>query len=275
MTNAIIKLESTKQLIWDLPIRVWHWLLTGALIGAAVISLALGEHSSLFPYHSILGLVMGLMVVLRIIWAFVGTRHARLASLAFPPGSLLSYLRGTIHGGAPRFAGHNPGAAYATIAMLVLILVIAGSGVALAQGVKGVKEIHELSVYALLGVAGLHIVGVIAHTIRHREPIALSMIHGKKLAAEGDGIRTSRPLAALLFLAFVGGWAFMLARAYDPTTQSTTIPFTSVTLALGEAEGEDGARHEGAQVRDSKSDQREPTRPSQEDSHEEREDDDD
>ena len=115
MTNAIIKRESTQQRIWDLPIRLWHWILTGSLIAAAVIALALGEHSSLFPYHSILGLVMGLMVVLRLIWGVIGTRHARFASLAFSPGALFSYLRGVAFGGAPRFPGHNPGAAYAAL----------------------------------------------------------------------------------------------------------------------------------------------------------------
>ena len=239
MTNAIIKRESTQQRIWDLPIRLWHWILTGSLIAASVIALALGEHSSLFPYHSILGLVMGLMVILRLLWGVIGTRHARLGSLAFSPGALLSYLRGVAFGGAPRFAGHNPGAAYATIAMLILILVISGTGIALSQGNEGLKELHEISVYALLAVAGAHILGVIAHTVRHHEPIALSMIHGKKIAEPGQAIISSRPVPALLFLALVGGWAFMLARAYDPATQSTTIPFTTFTLQLGEAAGEE------------------------------------
>lgn len=245
MTNAIVRRESTQQRIWDLPIRLWHWILTGSLIAASVIALALGEHSSLFPYHSILGLVMGLMVVLRLIWGVIGTRHARVASLAFGPGALFSYLRGVVFGGAPRFAGHNPGAAYATLAMLILILLICATGIALSQGNEAIKELHEISVYALLAVAGAHVLGVIAHTVRHHEPIALSMIHGRKIAEPDQAISSSRPVAALVFLLLVGGWAFMLARAYDPATQSTTIPFTSFKLQLGEAEGSEKSEREG------------------------------
>ncbi|MCC6229999.1 MAG: cytochrome b/b6 domain-containing protein [Phycisphaerales bacterium] len=271
MSNALIKRESTQQRIWDLPIRLWHWILTGSLIAASVISLAFGEHSSLFPYHSMLGLVMGLMVVLRIFWGVIGTRHARFASLAFGPGALLSYLRGAAFGGAPRFAGHNPGAAYATIAMLILILVICGTGIALSQGNEGIKELHEISVYALLAVAGAHILGVIAHTVRHHEPIALSMIHGKKIAEPDQAITSSRPVPALVFLLLVGGWAFMLARDYDPATQSTSIPFTSFKLQLGEAEGQEegeGNHGEAAQQSGERGS-------SGQNSHEDREDDDD
>lgn len=253
MSNAIIKSEPTMQLIWDLPVRLWHWLLTGSFIAAAVISLAIGEDSSLFPYHSILGLVMVLMVVLRLIWGVIGTRHARLGALAFAPSALLSYLRGVAFGGAPRFAAHNPGAAYATIAMLVLILVIGGTGLALSQGNDRVKELHELGVYALLAVAGAHILGVIAHTLRHREAIALSMIHGRKTASPADAIRSSRPLAALLFLLIVGAWGFGLVRAYDPAAQTTTLPLTGLVLRLGEeaesggepAGRDEAARHKG------------------------------
>lgn len=273
MTTAIIKRESSQQRIWDLPIRLWHWILTGSLIAASIIALALGEHSSLFPYHSILGLVMGLMVILRLLWGVIGTRHARLASLAFSPGSMLSYLRGVALGGAPRFAGHNPGAAYATIAMLILILVISGTGIALSQGNEGVKELHEISVYALMAVAGAHVLGVVAHTVRHHEPIALSMIHGKKIAEPDQAITSSRPVAGLVFLVLVGAWAFMLARAYDPATQSTTIPFTTFRLQLGEAEGEQEGEREGrAGEAEQPSEQRGPRDSS---THKEHEEDDD
>lgn len=245
MSNEIIKRASSQQSIWDLPIRLWHWILTCSLIAASIIALALGEHSSLFPYHSILGLVMGLMVILRLLWGVIGTRHARLGSLAFSPIALLSYLRGVAFGGAPRFAGHNPGAAYATIAMLILIMAICATGIALSQGNEGIKELHEISVYALLAVAGAHILGVIAHTVRHHEPIALSMVHGKKIAEPDQAISSPRPVAALVFLLLVGAWAFLLARNYDSAAQTTTIPFTTFKLQLGEAEGQENGEGEG------------------------------
>lgn len=245
LTSAMIIRESGPQLIWDLPIRLWHWLFAGVLLSASVISLGLGEHSSLFPYHSLLGLIAGFLIVLRLIWGVIGTRHARFGSLPLAPGGLFAYLRGVALGHAPRSPGHNPAAAYATIAMLVLTFAICVSGIALSRGNEGLKEIHEVCVYALLTVAGAHILGLVLHTIRHREPIALAMIHGKKSAGPGEAIGSPRPMAALAFLVLAGAWTILLVRAYDPATRVATIPFTSLRLNLSADEGPEGDGFEG------------------------------
>jgi len=62
------------------------------------------------------------------------------------------------------------------------------------------------------------------------------MVHGRKHAEESAGIRTSRPLAAAVLLLVAGAWATALARAYDPATQSTTIPGLGARLQLGDAD---------------------------------------
>ncbi len=245
MTSAMIIREPGAQLIWDLPIRLWHWLFAGLLLAAGLIAFGLDEHSSLFPYHSLLGLVLGFLIVLRLIWGVIGTRHARFGSLPLAPRALLSYLRGIALGHAPRSSGHNPAAAYATIAMLILTVAICGSGIALSRGYKGLKETHEACVYAIFAVAAAHILGLVLHTIRHREPIALSMIHGKKLAGPEHAIGSSRPMTALAFLMLAGVWTILIVRSYDPATRISTIPFTSFQLNLGDAEGPEGSEFEG------------------------------
>ena len=72
-----------RVLIWDLPTRIFHWLLTIGFFAAAAISLAADDDSSLFSAHMILGIVLGVMVMLRIVWGFVGTQHARFTSFLF------------------------------------------------------------------------------------------------------------------------------------------------------------------------------------------------
>ena len=91
-----------RVLIWDLPTRVFHWLLSGGFIAAAVIALALGEHSPLFPYHAIIGLTIALMVCLRVIWGIAGTRYARFGTFIFGPAAVIEYMKGTLVGGTSR-----------------------------------------------------------------------------------------------------------------------------------------------------------------------------
>ncbi|MBL0928386.1 MAG: cytochrome b/b6 domain-containing protein [Phycisphaerales bacterium] len=225
-------------LIWDLPTRLFHWTLAAGFAAAALIALALGEHSALFPYHAIIGLTLALMVALRAVWGLVGSRYARFGSFAFGPGAVVEYLRGTLLGGGKRHVGHNPGSAYAIFAMLALLAALAATGVMLGRGNEGVKEAHELCAYALLGVVGVHILGVLVHTLRHRENITAGMIHGRKLAEPGEGIGSARPLAAAAFLVITGAWAFGLVRGYDPATRAVRLPLSGVVIHVGEPGGD-------------------------------------
>jgi cytochrome b len=56
------------RLIWDLPTRIFHWVLAGGFFAAAFLALSAGDDSPLFPYHAIIGLVIAMAVVLRVIW---------------------------------------------------------------------------------------------------------------------------------------------------------------------------------------------------------------
>jgi cytochrome b len=229
-----------RTLIWDLPTRLFHWLLSSGFTAAAIISLALGEESPLFPYHAIIGLTIALMVVLRVIWGIVGTRYARFGSFIFGPGAVIEYMKGTLVGGGKRHIGHNPGSALAIFALLALVLALAVTGFMMGQGNEGVKEIHEILAWAAVGVVVVHVLGVALHTIRHRENITASMIHGKKNAEPSDSIKSAKPIVAVVFLVIAGAWAAGLVRNYDPATQTTTLPLFGTLLQLGENENEGG-----------------------------------
>lgn len=234
-----------RVLIWDLPTRLFHWLLSGGFIAAAVISLALGDDSSLFPYHSIIGLTIALMVCLRIIWGVVGTRYAKFGTFTFGPSAVIEYMKGTLVGGGKRYIGHNPGSALAIFALLALVLAMAVTGFLMGQGNESVKEIHEILAWVTVGVVVVHVLGVALHTIRHRENITLSMIDGKKHAESSEGIVSAKPIVAILFLLIAGAWAVALVRNYNPTTQTTTLPIVGTVLQLGENEGGNNAGENG------------------------------
>jgi tellurite resistance protein TehA-like permease len=118
--------------------------------------------------------------------------------------------------------------------MLGLTLGLGVSG-ALMSSNEAFEEVHEVLAYALLAVVIVHVAGVIWHTIRHRENITASMIHGTKEGEAAEGISSIHPLAAVVFLALTAGWAGLLVARYDATTRTVAMPSIGVRLQLGEA----------------------------------------
>ena len=224
-----------RTLIWDLPVRIFHWLLAGGFTAAAIIAFLTEDEGVLFPYHALIGLVLALLVVLRIVWGFVGTRHARLSALLYGPRAVIKYMHGALTGRGERFVAHNPGAAWAVLAMFALILGLAVTGVMLGRGDESIKEIHELLAWSMLVLVGAHLAGVVLYTVRHRENITRSMIDGRAVADPSQGIRTARPFAALLLVGIIGLWAVGLLRAYSPSTRAATIPLVG-TVHLGDSD---------------------------------------
>jgi cytochrome b len=227
-------MKTNAHLIWDLPTRVFHWLLTAGFIAAALIAFLAEGESKLFPCHAIIGLVLTLMVVLRLIWGLLGTRYARFGSFLFGPQAVIIYLKTAFFGGSTRHIGHNPGSAYAIFAMLALALGISVTGIMLSLGNKAFKEAHEVMSYALIAVAVVHVLGVVFHTIRHRENITLSMITGKKECEPSQAIASARPIVAAVFLVVLGAWAYGLTKNYDAAAKTTRLPLIGASLRLGE-----------------------------------------
>jgi cytochrome b len=230
-------------LVWDLPTRLFHLLLACSFAGTFGIAELVDDDSATFVVHMLLGGVMAFMVVLRILWGLFGSRWARFGSFAFGPGAVLEYLRGVIRGSGKHHVGHNPGSSVAIFAMLGLTLGLAITGANMATGGDVMEELHEVFAFALLATVGLHVAGVVLHSLRHRENLTLSMIDGHKQGEPSEAIASAHPLAALLFLGLVGAWALGLVTGYDPATRQVTLPVLGTTLQLGEGEGGEGDAH--------------------------------
>ncbi|MCK6502128.1 cytochrome b/b6 domain-containing protein [Myxococcota bacterium] len=236
----------TRVLVWDVPTRLFHWLLAGAFLPAFVIALTTDDDGRLFPVHMLLGLVAAFIVGLRLLWGVVGSRPSRLSSFALRPSDLWAYARGAITGGARRlWTGHNPGASWAALVMFACVVGLAASGILMSRGVEAVEEVHEVLAWTLMGTVGVHLAGIVLHTLREREVIALSMLDGRRVGAPGDAIASPRPIAGLAFLALTGAWTGGLVQSYDPATSSVVVPVIGAQLLLGEGgEGGEGDDHE-------------------------------
>ena len=194
-----------KILVWDAPVRVFHWLMVLSFAGAYLSA----ESERWRLLHVTLGYTMAALVAFRILWGLLGTRYARFASFVRGPKAVGRYLGALLRGQPEHHAGHNPAGALAIVALLALTLGVAASGWASYNEVGGnwLEDIHEAAANLMLAVVGLHIVGVVLSSWLHRENLALAMLSGRKLGTPEEGIRRAwRSVAALMLVAVLGFW---------------------------------------------------------------------
>jgi cytochrome b len=192
-------------LVWDAPVRVFHWLIVASFAGAWLS--AESEHWRLL--HVTLGYTMAGLLVFRLLWGLLGTRHARFASFVRGPRAAWHYLRSLLGPQPEHHTGHNPAGALAIVAILLLIGVTAASGWATYSDLGGewLEELHEGAANALLMVVVVHVLGVIVGSWVHRENLVRSMLDGRKNAAPAEGIRRAwGALAAVMLAAVMGFW---------------------------------------------------------------------
>jgi len=234
-----------KHLVYDLPLRLFHWLFAGLFVFAFAIAKTIDDDSPIFVYHMLAGIMLSYVVSLRLIWGLVGTTYSQFRSFSLRPLDLVSYFQGILSGSKKRWAGHNPASSWAALAMFALALGLGTTGYLMSTGDKETYEdIHEIMANAFAIVVLLHVAGVILHFVRHRDGIAMTMISGVKAEVpEASAIKNSRPLIAALFMALVAGFSFYLASGFDSSKQALNIFGT--TIQLGENENESEGNAEG------------------------------
>ena len=198
------------RLLWDWPTRIFHWVLAGSFTAAFLLANLVSKQSKVFYLHVVFGSILVAAILLRVIWGFVGSQPSRFRSFLFSPKALLHYLRGAMQGKDQPSSGHNPGSSYAIYAMLLIPLALAATGWANWSGLLDVGDLHEGLAALMVIVIGLHVAGLGWHTLRHRENIAMSMLHGKRRIPREHAIDSSRPWVGVAFLVLLGMGTMMI-----------------------------------------------------------------
>jgi cytochrome b len=212
--------------VWDLPTRLFHWLLVACVVGLVATGYTGG---GLMQWHARLGYTVLTLLLFRLVWGFIGGRWARFASFVHPPRSVLAYLRGQSH--PDHLVGHNPLGAGSVLAMLLVLLAQAATGlvadddagftgplnrfVSNARGLAATWYHKEIGQRLLIALVLLHLAAVAWYQVKKRQNLVRPMIVGDKLlAAPAASSRddTRSRLLALLVVAIAAAIVLWVVR---------------------------------------------------------------
>ncbi len=184
--------EQTQIKVWDLFVRLSHWIVALSFAIAYIVE----DHW--LDLHVLAGYTIAGLVVLRIIWGFIGTRYARFSDFVKSRQLIIQYIFEIIRNRPTHYIGHNPAGGAMVVALLVALLLTAISGMTLYGAseylgpfsqllfnfpdswVDPLEELHEFFANATLLLVLLHLAGVAVASLQHRENLPRSMITGIK-----------------------------------------------------------------------------------------------
>ncbi|MBI5318906.1 cytochrome b/b6 domain-containing protein [Bradyrhizobium sp.] len=164
--------------VWDPFVRVFHWSLAGLFL------LAYATGDEIEKVHIAAGYTIAGLLALRIVWGFVGPRHARFSDFVRSPGAVLAYMRDMALLRAPRYLGHNPAGGAMVLALIVMLIGTCTTGHMMTTdtfwGARWVEKVHEICASLTIGLVVVHVLGVLVASFEHRESLVKAMINGRK-----------------------------------------------------------------------------------------------
>ncbi len=211
-------------LVWDLPTRLFHWL----LVALVITSFVTGKIGGLWmQYHMWSGYAILGLLLFRLAWGVVGGRHAHFSAFLRGPGAVLRYVRTMHRREAPEHLGHNPLGGWSVMAMLITLLVQAVTGLFANDDIftegplypwvskatsDWLTRIHRLNQEAILLIVAIHIMAVLFYLIIKHENLIQPMITGRKnWHAEAQSSSNQLGRAALIASVLAVG-IFLLVR---------------------------------------------------------------
>ena len=215
--------------VWDLPTRLFHWLLVACVAGLIVTGYTGGAW---MDWHARIGYAVLTLLLFRIAWGFVGGHWSQFRAFLYHPGSVLAYLRGRAH--PDHLVGHNPLGAGSVFAMLLVLLAQVATGlvgddeiaftgplnrfVSTSKGLAATWYHKAVGQWLLVGLIVLHLGAIAFYRLRKRQDLVRPMIVGdKELAAPAPASRDDLASRAVAFViavlaAALVAWVVRLGR---------------------------------------------------------------
>ncbi|MDE2582649.1 MAG: cytochrome b/b6 domain-containing protein [Rhodospirillales bacterium] len=212
-----------RVLVWDLPVRLFHWLLA-----PLVLVLWVTERWNRMGWHVLAGEVLLGLVLFRLFWGFVGSETARFARFLATPAAAWRHLRRSFAREPDHAVGHNPAGGWMVALLLLLLLAECLSGVFVNNDVADqgpftdhtpawfmnlVTDLHAILFQAIVAAVGLHLAAIAVYAAAKGQNLLRPMVTGwKQLPAtrrppQIAGVRRAL-LLAVLAAALAAGWSW-------------------------------------------------------------------
>ncbi len=231
VTLAARNTTARKVKVWDLPVRLFHWLVVAACGTALVTGFLLG--ASWLSLHIWAGGILLALILARTVWGFTGPTYARFRNFTLSPAAVVAHLKDIASGTVHRDGGHNALGAWMVTCFFIVLTAICVSGFLMLGGMfkqgplkaylsfatgRLFREPHELLAWLALALVAAHIAGVVFESFRSRENLARAMVTGLKdegfIPAAHPYV--AKPAAALAVIVVAGaalGFAGLSANA--------------------------------------------------------------
>lgn len=221
-----------KSLVWDLPLRIFHWLFASTIL-CSWFTIEQGYIEN----HMLLGYFALGLVIFRILWGFFGSKHSQFVSFFPTPKKLFNYISAIKKGKSPYVAGHNPLGSLMVFVMIILICLQAVSGLFIDDGVfsagpyhdvfdKSIENVmkfihHNFFDFMLIAIA-FHISAIVFYWKAKKQNLVLPMITGEKDAdtiREEDKIPHSKIILAVVLVLMVAVFVYWLVVINAPVIE--------------------------------------------------------
>lgn len=170
--------SSSLPLVWDRFVRIFHWTLVLCVL------------SNFFVFddgkdvHQWTGYLAVCLVVMRIIWGFVGTKHARFSDFFPTPTRIIHHIQALKSGVREEHAGHNPLGALMMLTLISVVLCLGITGwmqtLDAFWGEEWLQEIHEFIANTLIALATVHAAAAIVMGRLEKTRLIRAMFTGRK-----------------------------------------------------------------------------------------------
>jgi cytochrome b len=226
---------SEKRLVWDLPLRLFHWLLVASMVASYVTAKFIDDRQ----WHFYVGYWTIGLLVFRILWGFFGPRHARFTSFIHSPSAIWLYVKGMFQRGSAPSIGHNPVGGLMVLLMLVLMSIQAATGLFTTDAIiwagpynPSVSEstasflstVHNWNFNIIIAAVIMHVAAILFYAFYKQQNLVVPMLNGHKpatLVPEHEAISNSQLFKALVMSLLAAGFVYWLL-AHAPVVSDNT-----------------------------------------------------
>lgn len=204
-------------LVWDIPTRIFHWLLVTSFAGAWLTS----ESERLQMIHYAFGYSAVALVLFRLVWGFIGTRYARFSQFIKGPKEMIGHVKELLGGHQHIAPGHNPVGGIVMLGLMLVILLIGLTGYWTVKEFLGdfMSEVHEAIASLALALVTVHVAAAVIMSLLQKENLVRAMVNGKKQGLPEQAIRFPQYLIGILL---VLGWSYCFYLVFSGTMPALT-----------------------------------------------------